>query len=241
MALIDLERAMLSLCFRAQPAPDELAQLGDVAGFQVYRELVRERLLHELRGALPRSCAAVPLQTLERTFAWHLEHRPPRSRFFRDVVPEFVASALPLWAADAALPSHACDLLRYELALWEVADLEHEPACAVLEFAFDRAPLVSPALQLLELEHTVHAKDVERAPTRLCVHRAPDSDRACSYRLNRTTHALLVLLRTGSESVTESVNRLAAAQGARVDARYVDGLCETLAQFLEVGILLGSR
>jgi hypothetical protein len=59
--------------------------------------------------------------------------------------------------------------------------------------------------------------------------------------LNQTNHALLTRLCTGSETVTESVNRLAAAQGARIDARYIDGLCETLAQFLEVGILLGSR
>jgi hypothetical protein len=234
VALIDLERALLSLCFRAQPSAEGLAQLGDVAGFQVYRELVRERLSRELRAALPRSCAAVSAQAFERTFEWFLEHRPPRSRYFRDVVSEFVASALPLWAAEAR------DMLRYEHALWEVADLEDEPAHVVREFAFERVPLVSPALRLLALEHTVHLKDVERAPTWLCVHRAQGGDRARSYRLNHTTHALLTRLCSGSETVTESVSRVAAEQGARLDARYVDAVCETLAQFLEVGILLGS-
>jgi hypothetical protein len=241
VALIDLERAMVALCFRAAPTPEELAQLGDVAGFQVYRELVRERLGRELRAALPRSHAAVPAELFERTFVWHLEHRPPRSRYFRDVVPEFVDSALPLWAAEASLPSHCSDLLRYELALWEVADLEHEPGLAPLELAFDRVPIASPALRLLALEHTVQLKDIEHTPTWLCVHRAADSDRPRTYRLNQTTHGLLSRLCSGSETVTESVNRLAAEQGTRIDARYVDGLCEALAQFLELGILLGSR
>jgi hypothetical protein len=203
--------------------------------------LVRERLWRELRAALPRSYAAVPEAMFERTFVWHLEHRPPRSRYFRDLVPEFVHSALPLWAAEASLPSHCRDLLRYELALWEVSDLEHDPGCELVEFAFDRVPVASPALRLLALEHTVQLQDVERTPTWLCVHRAADSERARSYRLNQTTHALLSRLCSGRETVTESVNRLAAEQGARVDARYVDGLCEALAQFLEVGILLGSR
>jgi hypothetical protein len=187
--------------------------------------------------ALPRTCAGLPEHTLERAFAWHLEHEPPRTRFFRELVPSFVHSALRLWQSEPI----ACDLARYELALWEVADLEDAPGEPVQEFAFDRVPVLSRALRCLRVQHAVHTPGLEPGEHFLCVQRARDTERPRTWTLTSSTYALLQRLLREDEPVTESVKRAAAEQGGRVDAAYVDALCTTLAQFLELGILLGSR
>jgi hypothetical protein len=62
-----------------------------------------------------------------------------------------------------------------------------------------------------------------------------------TYTLTKVTHAFLQQLMRGEETLTQTVKRLASQAGATIDAAYLDALCETLAQFLERGILLGSR
>jgi hypothetical protein len=240
MALIDLERALVAVCFSAEPPAEALAALGGEAAWLVYREMVRDRIWRELRVALPRTCALLPAPLLERAFAWHLEHEPPRTRFFRELVPSFVHSALPLWDAEP-VPRAVGDLARYELALWDVADLEAVPPEPVNEFAFDRVPVLSRALRCLPVQHAVHTPGLEPGEYFLCVQRAADGERPRTWTLTQATYALLQRLSREDEPVTESVKRAAAEQGGRVDAGYVDALCTTLAQFLELGILLGSR
>lgn len=240
MALIDLERALLAVCFRAQPPADALAALGGERAWLVYREMVRERLWRELRVALPRTCGLVPAAVFERSFEDYLEHDPPRTRFFREVVGAFVNSALPGWQS-AALPAACRDMARYELALWEVADLDATLSEPVQDFSFERAPVLARALRLLHVQHSVHKQQVEPADQWLCVHRAADSERPRTWTLTKSTCTFLQRLAREDEPVTESVRRCAAAQGGRIDAAYVDALCTTLAQFLELGIVLGSH
>lgn len=244
MALIDTQRQILALCFRAQPPQDVLAALGQRQQWLMYRELVRERLLREIRVALPRTAALCTPVVLESTFVWHLEHEPPRTRYFREVVRAFVESACKRWANDDGLHPACCDMARYELALWDVADLDALPAlpAPVQEFAFDRVPVVSHALCLLEVAHAVHLPgDCAPQTHYLCVHRHTDAERPRTWSLTKVTFELLKELCAGERSVSEIVRQLAAASGARIDAAYLDGLCATLAQFIEVGIVLGSR
>jgi hypothetical protein len=196
--------------------------------------------------ALPRSCALLPEGALERAFELHLAHEPPRTRFFRELVGCFVASALPPWQADTSLHPACCDMLRYELALWELLDCEEragEPlgeACA--EFSFDKLPVTSAALRLLAVSYAVHLPGEPQAGTQLlCLHRPNDAERPVTYTLTKVTHAFLQQLMRGEETLTQTVKRLASQSGATIDAAYLDTLCETLAQFLERGILLGSR
>jgi hypothetical protein len=247
MALIDVERALLSVCFRAQPSDAVLDELGgDRRSWLLYRQMVRERLLREIRVALPRSCALVGEPALEQAFTLHLDSDPPRTRFFREIVFSFVKSALAIWQADASLPRVCADLARYEAALWEVGDLDarHHPACS--DFAFDRVPVLSPALRLLQVSHAVHVPggldaEIPRGEFRLCIHRAHDSERPRTWTLTQTTHELLQRWQCGTQTVAESVQQVSAERKIRVDAKFVDGLCAALAQFIEVGIVLGSR
>jgi hypothetical protein len=243
MSLIDVQRQILALCFRADPPQEAFSALGDARAWRAYREMVRERLLSQIRAALPRMAALVGRDVLERAFVRQLEQAPPRSRYFRDIVGAFVRATLPLWAADSGLHPASCDLARYELALWEVADLEADPVGPpVREFSFDRPPLVSGALQLLSVSHAVHVGDaLAPGQSYLFVHRALDGDRPRTWSLTRATYELTQRLVRGDESVSDSVKQLARAAGVTVDRAYVDALCETLAQFIDVGIVRGSR
>jgi hypothetical protein len=246
MALIDLERAVLSICFRAEPPETSLAELGDRRSWLIYREMVRERLLREIRVALPRSCRLLGEARLLQAFALHLDRDPPRTRFFREIVGAFVKSAWPLWQADASLPAECMDMLRYELALWEVRDLPAHDAAGDAEFSFDRVALICPALRLLTVAHAVHltAADDERLPQAeylLCIHRAPGADRVRTWTLTRVTYDLLQRWQRAESSVAETVQQLGVERGVAIDASFVDALCTTLAQFIEVGIVLGSR
>lgn len=241
MALIDTQRAILELCFRSQPPEAALSALGERRQWLLYREMVRERLLREIKFALPRTAALCTPAVLEETFVWQLEHAPPRTRYFREVVRAFVEGALSRWAADTSLHPACRDMARYELALWDVSDADARPRVAPQEFAFDRVPVVSGALALLEVEHAVHLPDCPPGTHYLCVHRQHDAERPRAFCLTRPTYRLLEALCAGERTVSDSVRQLAAAAGVRIDAAYLDGLCATLAQLLEVGIVLGSR
>jgi hypothetical protein len=241
VALIDMQRQLLALCFRAEPDEAAFAALGDARAFRAYREMVRERLWRQLRTALPRTSARVPHAAFERAFVWQLEHEPPRTRYFRGIVRAFADSALPLWAADESVPAVCRDWLRYELALWEVADAPGQPAEPCGEFSFEGVAVVAPALRLLRLSHAVHAPAGSPGEWHLCVHRSSDEAHPRTYRLTKTTYALLERLQRADANVSDQVRALAAESGAALDARYVDAVCETLAQFLEDGLVLGSR
>lgn len=242
MSLIDLQRQILSLCFAPTPSEGTLGALGQREVWLTYREMIRERLLRELRIALPRTRKLVGDVVFDAAFAHHLAEQPPRTRFFREVVSEFVACALPLWAADPELHPASCDLLRYELALWEVRDLAVAPEEPPGEFSFEGVAVVSRALRLLALDHAVGPDEaLERRGTFLCIQRPEDAERGKVWKLTPSTFQLLSRLTREDQPASEVIRETAQASGARIDAKYLDSLCETLAQFLEAGIILGSR
>jgi hypothetical protein len=246
MALIDVERAVLSICFEAEPPAAALRALGEPERWLLYRELTRERLLREIQSALPRTCAALGDERLKRAFSEHLDRDPPRTRFFREVVIAFATSALRTFEGDTSLPGHARDLLRYEAALWEVSDLEAAASGEITEFSFERVPVVTPALRLLHVSHAVHLPaDAEGSCSPgehwLCVQLDPEDARSRTWSLNRTSYVLLQEFQRARSTAADGVQRVAKQLGRRVTQQFVDHLCESLAQWIEVGILVGSR
>ena len=238
MGLIDLQRQILSLCFEETPSEATLAALGQRDAWLTYREMIRDRLLRELRIALPRTRVLVGERAFHAAFAHHLAHAPPRTRFFRELVAEFVASALPLWAAESELHPACGDLARYELALWEVRDLAVAPDEPPGEFSFEGVAVLSRALRLLALDHAVRPEDnLEARATFLCIQRPEDAERGKVWKLTSSTFQLLSRLAREDKSASEVIRDSAP----RIDAKYLDSLCGTLAQFLEAGIILGSR
>jgi hypothetical protein len=246
MALVDVERAVLSVCFEAEPPEAALRSLGDRERWLLYRELTRDRLLREIEFALPRTCAALGQALLQRAFVAHLDRDPPRTRFFREIVSAFAASARRTLEAEPGLPSWLFDLIRYEATLWEVSDLETAAIGGIQEFSFDKLPVVTPALRLLEVDHAVHMPadaPGSCAPGKfwLCVQQDPEDARSRTWSFNRTSYELLAEFQSGERTAADGVQHVAARLGRRVTPQFVDHLCESLAQWIEVGIVVGSR
>ena len=247
MALIDVQRAMLAVCFRAEvPAAALAALAGERDTWLSYRQMVRERLLREIRVALPRSRKLLGDEVLDGLFVRYLDCDPPRTRFFREIVASFVDSALPWLQADSRLPVVAHDLVRYEAAVWAVSDLDARERETYADFAFDRPAVLSRALRLLHVSHAVHTASDESgqhaaADYWLGIHRKCDGDAPRTWSFNATTFALLERVQRERLPVADAVRQVTAERGIEVDAAFVDRLCGSIAQLIEAGIVLGSR
>jgi hypothetical protein len=244
VSLIDLQRAALALCVSTEAPAEALATLGDERIWRLYRDLVRDRLRAEVGLSLKRTKAAAG-EAFELAFEHYLAYEPPRTRFFHGIAESFAASAVPFFRGRGDVLPHVADLARYEAALWSVADLPDPDGEPVLELAFDLRPVFTPALRLLEVEHAVHRKPLDGAYERgrfpLCVYRRAQDKKARTLVLNATSHDLVQRLLAGAPSVSDAVRELAQARQIVVDEKFVDGLCTVLADFLDRGILLGSR
>lgn len=246
MALLEKQRAFLSVCFDPTPAQADFDALsGERQRWMVYRDMVRTRLRDMAAVGLPRTRKTLGEARFERAFARYLAEDPPRSRYIRDVVPHFVRSAAPAWERDPELPAYLPDLARYEAAKWVVAD-EEDPTAAAAEFDFDKPALFTPAHRLLRLRHAVHRREddprfAEPAPTQLLVYRRKDGTRAHTWSCNAVTADLVERWAAGEQTVSEAIRTVAEQRGLAVDPRFLDGLCTVLADFIDRGIVVGSR
>lgn len=246
MSLSEVQRAFLSICFDPVPARADLDMLsGERQRWLVYRDMVRARLRDMAAVGLPRTRKTLGEARFDRAFTRYLAEDPPRSRYIRDVVPHFVCHATRAWEGDAELPAHLPDLARYEAAKWVVAD-EEEPTAAATEFDFDKPAVFTPAHRLLRLRHAVHrAEDdprfAEPVPIQLLVYRRKDGKRAHTWSCNAVTADLIERWAAGEQTVSEAIRTVAEQRGLVVDQRFLDGLCTVLADFIERGIVLGSR
>ncbi|HEX7478192.1 MAG TPA: hypothetical protein VF331_10325 [Polyangiales bacterium] len=245
MGLVNAERKVQAVCLRAQPDEATLAQLGDRRVWLIYREMVRSRLREEIELGLSRTCRAAGSAAVGQALERYLEVAPPRTRLFREVACHFARSVAPWWRADPSVPAYLAELCAYEAAVWEVADLDARVESAIAEFAFDKAPVLSPALRLLQLSYVVHQipSDEAQYAAETCwiaVHRPADDQRVQPWRLNQLTYDLLARWQVGGVTITQATEQVARAHGRAVDATFVDGLCTVLADFIDKGIILGS-
>lgn len=246
MSLADFEHAIQRVCTARTPDPADLSLLGDNRVWLVYRGMVRRRLHAEVGRVFSRTRAAIGEDAFDACFEAVLEREPPTTRFFYGVPLWFARSAEPMLREDAALPPHAVDLLRYEAARWEVADLDGRPQVTPKEFAFDAVAVLSPSMRLLTVDHAVHHKpagDGSYAPGvhHLLLHRASDDAPVKTWSVNAVTRDLLAQLQATPIAVTEAVAAVASKRGVAVDGPFVEGLCTVLADFIERGVVLGSR
>ena len=114
------------------------------------------------------------------------------------------------------------------------------------EFAFDKLPVLSPALRLLTLRYAVHQKPAEDGGYAsgeffVCIHRRPEEQKPKTWALNAVAFELLRQLTDASQPAASAIQRVASARGIAMDEKFVDGLCTVLADFIERGILLGAR
>ena len=243
-ALGDVQRAFTRICFDAEPSPDDLAMLhAPEERWLLYRRMVRSRLYAMVRAGLPRSTELLGADRFEAAMSSYLAAGGPRSRFIREVVHELVASALPSWEADAELPPHLGDLVRFEETKWRVASLPWERTAETSdELDFEGIPVLNPTIRTLTVEHRVDKGDEPLdEPHLVVVYRKPADGRIYRYVLNQRGAELFEAWRVGERSFSDGVRAVLAARGAEPTPAFVDGMAEILATLVEETIVLGSR
>ncbi len=210
----------------------------------IYRKMVRSRLLKVIHAALPRTRRSAGDAWIEQRFDEWLRTSPPKTRFFREIPVVFHHDVGDQWSSSDIRP-WIQDLALFEVTCWSVKYLEHhdgEPK----EFSFDRPPIVNPALRVLHVTYPVHKKSLPESRYQpgshhLCVYRDRSSHEAITWTLNPMAKALLESWIPGDRSVTECVQQVSRERDTGIDQTFLEKLSEMLADFLQRGIILGSR
>lgn len=233
-SVAELQRAMQRVCFDRAPSADDLATLGEQAA--LYRDLVRSRLRELISKALPRTERALGRARVTEIFVGWLAEAPPRSRFFREVIPSFTAFAL------AGLEGLPADVLRLESVRWESAWRTGEIPSEIEDFDLEKVAVPHPSLRVLELGHAVHRdEDPPAAGTfYVCVHRRPDH-LVETRTLDATSYALVRAWARGDRPAIAVVREVLASESRSADAAFVEKMGALLAALVESGALLGSR
>jgi hypothetical protein len=242
MSLAERSRTIQRVCFDLEPCEEDLSALGSAERWLIYRSMVRKRLVDVVSNALPRSKHALGTEAfLDHIAQWLAATGGPKTNLFRRVPNDFVDFALPRW--DQAAHAWLSDLAQYEIARWDVkyGPSEHP---AIVDFDFELAPVLTPSLRVLQLAYPVHeessSKPQSREETWLCVYRNEQHE-VVVWKLNALAASLVRAWIPGDQSMTQSVHRVAAEHGTEIGTDFVAKLSEMLADFIERGILLGSR
>lgn len=249
MSLSELERAFVQLCCEPTlPAPSGDLGAANAKIWGIYRHMVRGRLLEEAKLGLRRTAKAVGDAAFSTMFARFMAEAPPRSRAFYAIVPELAEYATRHWANDATVAAAApwvLDLVRYEAVRYRVADLPARRDRPVVEFDFDRVPLLHDAAVLCAFEYRVQREpeadgSYVKANTALCVYRSKDERSTGVYVLNAFAADCLRAWQAGA-TVSQSVRSVCEAQAIQPDAKLIDALCTVLSDLMECGVVLGSQ
>jgi hypothetical protein len=174
-----------------------------------------------------------------------LEEAPPRSPYLRDVPFEFAIWAARRWSSFPHVPAYALDLARFELLLFAAGTAERGPRPRVTEpLAADRGVWLDGSVHLARFAHAVSAlSDAEGetgslpAPERrdlaLLVYRDAD-------RIELTPPAMTIFeLLAGGAPLGRAIEESARAFGRAIDAAWIDGISNLLADLAARGALLG--
>lgn len=240
--LAENQAAFTNVCFAREPSDADLDTLGALRDrWLLYRGMVRLRLERMVESGIPKSVEAMGKARFDDAFVRWLDEVRPGSRYIREIVSEFVAFALPRIESD---PPWLTDLMRYEIARWEVGFVDVALPSDAGEFSFEKIAIVNPTVRLLPVAFRVDQKPEEgsyRAEAKtICVFRKPD-DRVAAWSLGDRGAAWLAALMRSDRPVTDTIKDVAKERGEPIDAKYVESLGGTLAKFLENSILLGAR
>lgn len=234
--LAEKAQAMQRVCFGAQPGEADLALLGSRERWLVYREMVRHRLVQVVGVAFVRTKGALGEEAFRRVVDSWMDAGGPKTRYLRHVPDELARFAMPAWQSEE--PAWVGDLARYEIAAWNVRHAAPSRTPDT-EISFDRRPVLSTALDVLRLAYPVQqsptpASGYEPEPTLLCVYR-DESHRASTRKLNPLAADLLEAWQRSEETITDSVQRVAAAHQTEITPAFVEKLSALVADFISGG------
>lgn len=239
--LADQAKAMQRVCFGAEPSEADLELLGSRERWLVYRELVQNRLVQVIEVALARTRTAIGDEAFGRTVSDWLSTGGPRTRYLRYVPSELADFAIPIWRGTEA--PWVAELARFEIGSWNVRHAPEDPEPEA-EFAFDRRPVLSGAVDLVRFDYPVQkrprpAAGYEPEPTLLCIYRGADH-RAHTRALNPLAADLLDAWKRADETVADSVQRVASAHGTDIGPAFVEKLSALIVDFVERGVIVGG-
>jgi hypothetical protein len=234
--LAEKAQAMQRVCFGAEPSEADLALLGSRERWLVYRDMVRHRLAQVVGVAFARTKEALGEEAFGRAVDAWMTAGGPKTRYLRHVPGELARFAIPAWRSEE--PAWIGDLARYEIAAWNVRHAA-PPRTPETEISFDRRPVLSTALEVVRLAYPVHrtptpASGYEPEPTLLCVYRN-ESHRASTRTLNPLAADLLDAWQRSDETITDSVQRVAAAHQTEITPAFVEKLSALIADFVSGG------
>lgn len=211
--------------------------------WDLYRDMVRARLLDLARGAYPRTRRVLGGETFDRLVESALASRPPTTPYFWRVATG-LGDELALGLEASGSRPFLVELLRLEQARWLAKHEAHAAPAERRDFAFDAPPLVEPSVRLLAVSHAVES-DFDGAPPErratLAVYAKRSSGEVSVFVLNDAAAELLAAFCGGEGTATELALAVARARGSRIDESWFESIGTLLAAFLEAGILLGSR
>ncbi len=236
------------LCQRHDIGADDAAALSEsFERLSVYRELVRGNLREALQLSIPRSIARLG-PVFDEYFDRFLAEQAPRTHYLRDVTPELLAFAAPLWESDARVPGYLYELARHEALHIEVSALpslprDHVPAPLSLAQGVE----LSAALRLVQYRHAVHelpADEGDRTPpseraVTLLVYRSPEHE-VRYLELTKLAHGIVERLLSG-DTLGGAVQKAAAAEGSPLSEAVLAGAAKLLADLAERGVVRGPR
>lgn len=233
---------MQRVCFDLEPSETDLAALGSRERWLVYRDFVRSRLINVVGVAFARTKRVAGDEAFQSTINEWLATGGPKTRYLRHVPRALFEFAIPRWRDQR--PAWLSDLAQYEITTW---DVRYGPPNRIPtgEFAFDRIPVLNPALQVLRLSYPVQcaptpSSGYEEEPSIVCVYRDKDH-KSTLWKLNPLAASLVEAWAQADKPVTETVHEVAAAHNTEIGPAFVEKLSAMIADALERGILLGGR
>lgn len=222
-------------------APD-VGSLGEgLVGerWNLYRRMTRGRLDDMFRAAFPRTRSTLGEAEFDDAIRAFLGDTPPTTPIFWRVgkaLGDFVETR----SEEGSLVR---DLVRFERATWCVRHAPYAASAAVRAVDFDGVPELNPARESFDASFAVHEAATEGAPaelpSRIVVFRR--DDKAASLSLNPLARAIFLRFEAGGVSVRDCVAAAAVERNARIDEAFVESLASMLAQWIDLGLLLGVR
>ena len=233
--------AVTEVCFAIDVPEDQLARLGAEDRWRSYRKMVRTRLRKVVRAALPRTTRACA-KHFDSVFSQWLAQKPPSTRYFREVPVQFQEFASPQLTE---IESWLAELAEFEIACWTSRYSDERTAPAIGELSFERPIVLHPSVRLLQFNFGVHhspgdkRRNYTQGPHRLCVYRNKEFE-SVTMQLNPLAYDLMMAWR-GPETLAEATQSVARKRDTKVDDQFIDGLSTMLEDFIERGIVMGSR
>jgi len=210
--------------------------------WSLYRSMVRGRLHDLAQGAFPRCSKTIGEARFDAVFDRYLSDRGPETPIFWRVVLELGELLVD------SLDGYERDVARLDLAVFRARQAPYPDTRLsngpIEPFDFDRPVVLTHAFDAFDADHPVDDANeaLARIPAKrriVVVRKADDSTTILG--LNPAAAAFLDRVSIPGTSAKHAALALVAERAIAVDAGFLEGLAAMLAQWIELGFVLGVR